>query len=732
MSTIHGSVGEERSPSPGWRERLAAVLTAEETSRELRRERNCDVFRGLFALLRAKGMPGEEANLLAEEASQGRDNAEVKLDGPVAEASDVVSVLYWRMRRLGMDEEDAKKRAIKVSLEVEHAKGSLSIVLPSFSEQVQPALDRVRRRFEGVEKPIPLPWPSLAAHFGGGLWPGLHFLTSGTGVGKTAFVLQVCLHAARLGIPVAYIGLELEAFQTVLRVLADQAGVRWSPLYTGQSDERSTLALARAGEDLRGLDPPLPLHLFAARPQGWAPSDVERIGETIRESYPEMYGVGSRPILMVLDYLQIIGDEQEHRADIRERIGRASYTMRWLASDVNTAVLAVSSVAREKYTTLATAAKVAGVTYSKDAEGRPVERFMLNPDGVVGLGKESGEIEYSADSVSALCRLPSASASYDVLFLTAKGRATGAMWSPLHFSGFDYTEPHDGGGAVVAVLEGQAAEKEQAREDKRQAVEKEKEEERARREEQKRSAHAEDLRQLKVTIAQIIADAPGIGTVRLRAQVRGAKGRVADARVTDAVASLVGEGVVKEEKGKHFPVAKMATATSAIEMVDELPAPSWRGGESSPLKPYGSALGTPPPTAPMASVANMADAASTTSATEEVAEASSLPGAEGETVAGGTWGTPHPDFPDLPTVGAAIAPAAPEGVNGVIKSSEVPRGRQTSWTKPAELTKLGADAATEAVLLARVMAGRKENLANVQANRTEEKNAEAPKDEHPF
>jgi hypothetical protein len=196
----------------------------------------------------------------------------------------------------------------------------------------------------------------------------------------------------------------------------------------------------------------------------------------MRVLYPEPDGPGSAPMLVVVDFLQIIGDERDENGrsvELRERIGRAAYRFRDIAARLSASVVVVSSTARDKYGALAKVAEAAGLAWDTDNRGRPVRRRVLMPDALVGLGKESGEIEYSADSVSVLARMPDADddGGCDVLFVTAKGRATGATWSPLHFTGHGYREADDGGSFVVAKLTEAADERATKREAKKQAKE---------------------------------------------------------------------------------------------------------------------------------------------------------------------------------------------------------------------------------------------------------------------
>ena len=66
-------------------------------------------------------------------------------------------------------------------------------------------------------------------------------------------------------------------------------------------------------------------------------------------------------------------------------MGRVSYVARTIARDLGAAVLVLSSTARANYAEL-------------------VNDPAKDPGDLVGLGKESGEIEYAADGVAVLAR----------------------------------------------------------------------------------------------------------------------------------------------------------------------------------------------------------------------------------------------------------------------------------------------------------------------------------------
>ncbi len=330
--------------------------------------------------------------------------------------------------------------------------------LQAIGDTFKDALDRSMRRLAKKEQPIPLPWPQLAEQFGGGLWPGVHVLVGSTGSGKTAWALQIAYHAAKLGFPVGYVGLELEAMQIALRLIGEAAGDRpgekaipWSSMYLGKADGHTLARAGKVAEEIRDL----PYYVEFGSAGGWAASELEGLVTRMRAKYPEKTErkddkdvpiPGSKPMLVVLDFLQIIGSETtDKRMELRERIGRAAYFARDVARRHNVAVILVSSAARAAYGALSGLASDAGFVN----EGG--HRRMKNPDALVGLGKESGEIEYSADSVTAAIKM-SSEVDRKVVFATAKGRATGAGWTVLEFNGFRFKEPLDADSAAEEMI----------------------------------------------------------------------------------------------------------------------------------------------------------------------------------------------------------------------------------------------------------------------------------------
>lgn len=260
----------------------------------------------------------------------------------------------------------------------------------------------VERRRRGDDKPVATPWESVNAQLGGGFWPGLHVIVGSTGSGKSQFAMQTAMHAAtEHGTPALYVSLELDALglrcraaALVMRAQYDRhEGPNrptfpppWSAFYTG----RAGIPAAVSAELSR-----LPFHWLEPPPRrGFSYDAIVPHVEALRARYEAGGYARTAPVVVVVDFLQLVAAPEGVREDTRERVSGAAYACREVARTCNAVVLALSSTARAPGNKGDPLAFKAGVT----AE----ERFA--PGDLVGTGKESGDVEYSADSVLVLCR----------------------------------------------------------------------------------------------------------------------------------------------------------------------------------------------------------------------------------------------------------------------------------------------------------------------------------------
>lgn len=301
--------------------------------------------------------------------------------------------------------------------------------LPTLGQLSGDAINTMFKRFFKKEIALETPWASINEATGGGLWPGLHVLVSSTGSGKTQFALQLAIHAAQTGRPVVYVALELGRMDIVARALAYLAiqkkmyNVKWSDLVRGKHDSRLPEVVLNCTEELCAL----PFHVEVGTPRMWP---VERI-KTIADAH--------QGALVVLDYMQLVGSEQ--REDMRQTMGRAAYALRAAARDQECTVLAISSISRAGY----------GAANGKDddklGEGDPAR--------YVGMGKESGDIEFASDSVIFLgCeKYEPGQTKRRTHVAIAKNRVGGSAWARLVFvEGTRFEDDPDDTGSADAEM----------------------------------------------------------------------------------------------------------------------------------------------------------------------------------------------------------------------------------------------------------------------------------------
>lgn len=256
-----------------------------------------------------------------------------------------------------------------VQAEVQHAltPAAESAAAARVGDDLDALYDTVLARRAGDEGPLVTPWPSFNQALRGGLWPGMYVLVGGTGAGKTQWAVQTAVHVAAAGGRVLYLALELSRKDLGARIVGTVAGVSWSDFLYGKLSEEDMDRAVHAAPRVRAL----PLHTECGAPFGYG-------ADTLAARAWAM-----RPSLVVLDYLQLCGGRPGE--EMRTTVGRVSYVARSIARDLGAVVLVLSSTARANY-------------------GELVNSAESDPGDLVGLGKESGEIEYAADGVLVLAR----------------------------------------------------------------------------------------------------------------------------------------------------------------------------------------------------------------------------------------------------------------------------------------------------------------------------------------
>ncbi len=212
---------------------------------------------------------------------------------------------------------------------------------------------------------------------GGGLEPQrLMVLLGAPGGGKTTLANQIAVHAADNGRPVLYVTSEDIPFVLLAKTLARQSQTNYTAVLKGYEDQKERIALAlknyqesNAATRLRYLDATMGTTLSTVR--------------ACAQAHFEAYKDGGNGIL-VIDYLQRLARSlsafREGRQDVRLAVTALSEELRAIASGLDCCVIALAAQSRA----------------SGYGSGSGADRNAL------ASGKESGDIEYTADTVMAI------------------------------------------------------------------------------------------------------------------------------------------------------------------------------------------------------------------------------------------------------------------------------------------------------------------------------------------
>lgn len=185
-----------------------------------------------------------------------------------------------------------------------------------------------------------------------GLNPGLHILAAGPGAGKTTFALQVAWAAAQQGKRVAYVTYENSMSNLMLKLLCAQCGLNPSEIERGYGDvEKLGFPLLQSVELLERLE--------------------------FYEGHAEFGFSSIDTDMLIFDYLQRAAHGAGYE-QLRHNVSAMTGQLRDWAMQRNAAVLAISSLNRSA---------------SDYGRGGGVNLENL---------KESGDLEYGADTVMLL------------------------------------------------------------------------------------------------------------------------------------------------------------------------------------------------------------------------------------------------------------------------------------------------------------------------------------------
>lgn len=274
----------------------------------------------------------------------------------------------------------------------------------------------------------PADWSDLHAKIGDLYADDLMVLVGSTGRGKTGFGVNYAENVATDGHPVLYMSCELGVEELAARFLAMRQRAQASESVGWASILRGGVDLDEVAQAIRHLEADCPaLYLWAPAAKDRNPRALRAMVRTIADYH------GGAPPLVVVDYLQRLSAAPKGGEDRRAGVATASGDLRAVsrpdAQDgyPGAAVVALSSTARGNYQhfTTANSLRVAFHGGLKAAEGPQQDTLRYCPPvELVGMGKESGEIEYDASLVLCLtCDKTSTNASSPGVLIVAKARA---------------------------------------------------------------------------------------------------------------------------------------------------------------------------------------------------------------------------------------------------------------------------------------------------------------------
>jgi replicative DNA helicase len=200
-----------------------------------------------------------------------------------------------------------------------------------------------------------------------GLSPGLYLLAASTGTGKTALAGQVALHVAERHGPVVFVSMELTDVDLGVRLVSVLTNIKKEKLVVGELTDQQHAQVHGAVERLSRS------HLYLVQGAGYTTGDMR--AHVLRAQSAE----GVRPALLVVDYVQLLTD-QEGDGRARERnVSAAAKGLKKLSGELGVPVLAL-------------------VQLNRNRVGRSDKRPTLTDL------RESGDLENTADSVIGLYR----------------------------------------------------------------------------------------------------------------------------------------------------------------------------------------------------------------------------------------------------------------------------------------------------------------------------------------
>ncbi len=161
-------------------------------------------------------------------------------------------------------------------------------------------------------------------------------LAARTGVGKTAFSLNLALNAAKRGVPVAYFSLEMSAEDLFKRLISGDSNVPYNTILTGYGlTDNHRLKLKQSCESLGGLK------FYVEDTSGINIIDLMAKVRKLKADVPDLG-------LVFVDYIGLVTTSGKRKSDSRSlEVQEISTSLKKLALELGIAIVAVAQLNRK-------------------------------------------------------------------------------------------------------------------------------------------------------------------------------------------------------------------------------------------------------------------------------------------------------------------------------------------------------------------------------------------------
>jgi replicative DNA helicase len=267
-------------------------------------------------------------------AANAAHYADVVRQKAVARSLALLCDRVGRECRSGLRTADELAAALQAGLLEVHEPGSARRLVP-IRDAVLDAMDRIGRRAGGEVDGISTGWPDLDDLLSGLQPEQLMIVAARPSMGKTAWALNLCDHAAAtLRVPTLFVTLEMSEGALAERLLVARARVEGTRVRTGEHLDAAQLGRLRGAADA-----------LADAPVTFDSGDGQGMLSVL--SAARGLALKGQAGLVILDYIQLVeGDPGESRDSRQEQVAKVGRRLKRLARELRVPVVALSQLNR--------------------------------------------------------------------------------------------------------------------------------------------------------------------------------------------------------------------------------------------------------------------------------------------------------------------------------------------------------------------------------------------------